>query len=120
MEAVRAARHVELASGVVNHAHRNLSGEGAFTFPVSVLRSDGDGAAERRGCRGCKCGEWRCDDDVAFGSRRHQRLERLEERTSFLQRLVHLPISGDYWTAQRILLYTSLSPGAKVDFMVCR
>jgi hypothetical protein len=44
-------------------------------------------------------------------------LERFEERACFLLRLIHLPISGDYWTAQGILLTVRVSARMMMRFM---
>ncbi len=103
------------ASGVDEHARRNLAGERAFALPVQILRGDADGAAARGfHCRSER-GEGRGDHDVAMRCGGDERQERFEERARFRARLVHLPIAGDHGAAQSLSLGASGFIGERFD-----
>ena len=78
------------------HGGVDLAGEGAFLFPVEILRADGDVRALGRGDGGVECrGRWGRRRFRRGRCRLDQRKEIAEEVTGLVGGFVHLPVGGD-------------------------
>src|SRR6266566_313104 len=102
LAAFRVADDDVTATRFDEHAGGNFAGEGAFFFPVKILRGNRDLRAARklgRGGEGCKR---RSDDDVAVRGVRDKGCEGGEKGARVRLCLVHLPVAGDDAAANRI------------------
>src|SRR5208283_6098439 len=84
------------ASRLDQHARGDLAREGAFFFPIHILRGNADQAAFCSLHGGGNIRERRSDDDIAVFHPRHQRKQRGKKRARLRLILVHLPVAGNY------------------------
>src|SRR5215470_2559052 len=92
------------AASVDKHIGRDFAGEGAFLFPVDVLRRDGHVGVFRGFNRSGNCCERRSDHNVTMLCARDERSKRREEHARFRLRLEHLPVAGNHTAAAHCVL----------------
>src|SRR5688572_1029641 len=88
-----------LGAGLADHRRADLSGECALALPVGVLRRNHDVAVAGRLRSGVQRGERRREHDLDVGDVLHQAAELFDVLHGLVDRLVHLPVSRDEWSA---------------------